>query len=77
VQSYARKGLIYNELGDIKKSIKSFKKALILNPEWLEVHNNLGILFLNNENFEEAIYHFEKCVALKPDSIVIFNRIRF
>ena len=63
---YNEIGSIYNQLGDIGLSSTYLNKALeifteIGNKQRLaECHINLGKLELVNNNFEEAIQHFEK-----------------
>ena len=43
------------------------QKALQLNPDDDEIHNNLGCALLQKGNVDEAILHFQKALQLNPD----------
>ncbi len=51
------KGLIYKEKGDFENAEASFKKALDVNPEFVEVHRALELLYLAYEMYGEAYHH--------------------
>ena len=40
-----------------------------------EVHNNLGLINLNSNNFKEAIDSFEKAIRLKPEFSIAFANL--
>jgi len=51
-------------MGDRKGALDSYQKAVLLNPDFAEVHNNLGVLLLGDRQWDEARAHLEKAVAL-------------
>lgn len=42
------------------ESIQHYRQALLIRPEWHEVRNNLGVVFLQLERWEDAIAIFEE-----------------
>lgn len=48
-------GIAYSEMGDIEKAEASYRKALAINPDYLDANINLGGLILN-----KGIDHFNK-----------------
>ena len=58
----------YNAM-DWDGAIESFEKALQSNPKNSAAHRALGTLYLDRKNdFAAAIYHFERHLALRPNS---------
>ncbi len=67
-QSYYSLGIVYTDMQEHEKAVENYIKALELNSESSEAHNNLANLFsyLNNS---EAEYHYEKTITLTPNEI--------
>jgi len=47
-------GFIFSGRRMFPQSIQHYRQALLLNPEWYEVSNNLGVVYLQLERWEEA-----------------------
>lgn len=62
---YFNIGRCYHEEICLYKSIEYYKKAIEINPNYLEAHVNLGNVFKDFGFFEEALYHYE--FVLKKD----------
>ena len=45
----------------------STSKALEIQPDYAEAHNNLGLALAAAEQFDEAIAHYRKALEIKPD----------
>ncbi len=61
----------YNNLGNIylatnrqKEAVASYKKALSYNSDIGAAHNNLGTIYLYAKQYDLAIYHIDRAVAL-------------
>ncbi len=73
VEGHARLGTAYLESRERKKQWKkarqAFEKALSLNPDLAEAHDGLGqIALYQKEDIHGARTHFEKAIALAPQS---------
>ena len=40
-------GVFYKQIGQLDEAVKRFEKALAINPEYAEAHNNLGVTLQN------------------------------
>ncbi|MEI8255402.1 MAG: tetratricopeptide repeat protein, partial [Deltaproteobacteria bacterium] len=61
------RGLLRIEVGrDVPGAIASFSRAVELDPQFAEAHNNLGVYLLQSGNTESAIQHLRAAVALSP-----------
>jgi len=54
-------------LRNLDGAIKSFKKALRINPDYAEAHNSLGIVLQGQGLMGEAIASYDKALLIKPD----------
>ncbi len=59
-------GSIYGGQGKIKQAVKSFQKALMIDPTVAELHLNVGMLLDQLDQKKEAITSYRKAVKLKP-----------
>lgn len=61
------RGLLRIEVSrDVPGAITSFTRAVELDPQFAEAHNNLGVYLLQSGNTESAILHLRAAVALAP-----------
>ena len=60
-------GFIFLNLKKYDKAIKVWKKAIEINPQFVEGLNNLGNAFLKIKKFDEAIEYLNDALKLKPD----------
>ena len=60
-------GFIFLNLKKYDKAINVWKKAIKINPEFVEGLNNLGNAFLKIKKFDEAIEYLNDALKLKPD----------
>src|ERR1022692_5179876 len=55
------KGMVLAENGDINGAIVEYRKALKLNPDFVDAHNNLGLALEKNKHLDGAIAEFRNC----------------
>ena len=60
-------GALYVETDDIKKAETTILLSLHKNPKQSEALTNLGFLHAKQQQFKEAIYNYDKAIALDPD----------
>jgi len=65
-QAYYVLGSYNRGNGHFDKAVEEFNKALALDPDYGEAHNDLGYTYLDMGNFEKAIEHFKKYASLNP-----------
>ena len=55
------------KLENFEEAISIFNRALILDPNLLQIHNNLGEAYRKKSDLEKAIIHFKNSLKLNPD----------
>jgi tetratricopeptide (TPR) repeat protein len=66
------KGLVLTELGKYEDSKNAYVAALELEPEFSELHNNLGLLFLKMKKLDEAVVSFEESVKKNVNNALAY-----
>ena len=61
--------------GKVTEAMPHFERALQLNPDYADAHNNLGIALTAQGKVTEAVPHFERALQLKPDSAEAHNNL--
>ncbi|MCQ2914936.1 MAG: tetratricopeptide repeat protein [Alphaproteobacteria bacterium] len=64
--AYNNRANIYVKLKEPYKAENDFKKAIKLDPKFVEPCNNLGALLYNQERFEEALEYYRKAFIINP-----------
>jgi tetratricopeptide (TPR) repeat protein len=62
--------------GDLDKSIVHFERAVQLHPQFLEAWNDLGVVYVKQKRFPEAVEAFRKAAELDPASAMIGQNLR-
>ena len=68
-------GTIYERLAEPQKAISAYKKAL-KNPQYVTPHfshQNLGLIYLIMEKYEDAIGEFKAALQVAPDYALAYN----
>jgi len=59
----------------MSKAINSFKKAIAINPNYIQAHFNLGNLQRELGNHQSAMICYQKAIQIDPENINIINAI--
>ena len=62
--AYTNLGNVYLATDKQRDALLSYRKALELNPDIGAAHNNLGTIYLYAKQYDLAIYHIDRAVAL-------------
>ncbi|MDA9075155.1 tetratricopeptide repeat protein, partial [Amylibacter sp.] len=60
-------GAIYVGLGELDASVKSYKKAISIEPDYADAYYNMGNAFTDQGKVDEAIEAYNKALSIKPD----------
>jgi tetratricopeptide (TPR) repeat protein len=63
------------ELNNFDLSLENFQKALKINPDYVEAHNNLGRLFMHLGQLNEAVQYFQKAIKINPNFEYAHNNL--
>ena len=82
LREFPNSAILYNINGTVNvglqlfnEGMNSFKKALKIKPDYVEVHNNMGIAFKDQGDQEKAIKSFKQAIEIKPDFYEAYNNI--
>ncbi len=59
-------GESYYRLGEYKKAFKALEEGIKLDPEYPDLHNLMGLIYLVERNCGKAIESFSRAIALNP-----------
>ncbi|MBI3591560.1 MAG: tetratricopeptide repeat protein [Candidatus Melainabacteria bacterium] len=60
-------GLKSYENGDVQSAITYFKRAIDLDPDFVDAYYNLGAIYKKQKNYYNAIRAFQKAVEINPE----------
>ena len=79
-KKYPDEPFIYNILGILSahksafdESIKSYSKAIELDPNYFEAYNNIGVAYTSWKKIDKAIQNFDKAIKINPLYAEAFN----
>jgi Tfp pilus assembly protein PilF len=55
-------GRTYYHLNDMDRAIEYYNRALELDPSKTDVHNNLGLVYMNLKDYDKARAEFQACI---------------
>lgn len=61
------RGLAHRQKGHLEDAAASYRRALALNPNYAEAHNNLGAILQLQGHSDEALASYQRAVALHPE----------
>lgn len=66
---YNNLGNAYLDIGDHNKAEESYKAAIAIDPSFPqpEAYNNLGLLYLKQKKYDDAIVYFEQTLKIKEN----------
>ena len=72
VEMFYKQAMTYLGEKEIKKAIEFFNKALQIDDMYLSAWNDLGVAFLELEDYDQALVCFQKVVLLEPEVPISF-----
>jgi len=68
-------GIILHDKGKLVNAERAYRKAIKIDPDYIEAHNNLGTVLLDQGRLKEASNAFRKALKLLPDHPMILNNV--
>ena len=72
---YNLQGAYRKIIKDFDKAEKSFKEAIKINDKIPDAHNNLGLLYIDQNKIDESIDCFNKAIKSNSDNPFFFNNL--
>jgi tetratricopeptide (TPR) repeat protein len=67
-----RFGNSYRSEGNLDKAIEEYKKALSLQPGFIDAMNNLALVYVSRGEYDKALPLYMRMMELQPDSYVAY-----
>lgn len=74
-EAWCAKGDALGQLGEVDLAIHAYRKAMSLNPNYLDAPNNLGLLLVQEHRLNEAVEIFKKALLANPHSATLYNNL--
>ena len=68
-------GVVNASMHNYQKAIRSYKKALLLNSEYIEVYNNIGVAYKEWGKPDIALKYLKEAIRLNPSYSEAYNNI--
>ncbi len=68
-------GVCLEKTGQNQEAISIYKKAVELNPDFMQSHNNLAALYEKIGNIEKAIDHYQIATILSPSTSLYWSNL--
>tara|TARA_B100000902_G_scaffold311587_1_gene301462 strand:+ start:726 stop:2942 length:2217 start_codon:yes stop_codon:yes gene_type:complete len=59
-------GAVYKNLEQLPQSISSFKRAIMINPDFDDAHNNMGLVLKESGDYKKSIESYQKAIKINP-----------
>jgi len=70
-------GVVFLRRNLFDEAIAEFKKAIEIDPEFVEAYNNLGFVFLKQKSYQEAIDAFSKGIEKDGNYADLYNNLGY
>ncbi|MFH1791070.1 MAG: tetratricopeptide repeat protein [Candidatus Omnitrophota bacterium] len=74
-QAYNSLAIILKRQGLYDEAIKEYKKAIEIDPRYPSPYFNLGLLYMDLENWTEAVEYFRKAVDVNPEFARAYEKL--
>lgn len=74
---FFRRGYLFENINEHTKSNEDYMTSLKLNPNNVDIYNNIGINYYKLNKKNEAIKYFNKAIKMNPKNILGFNNLAF
>jgi Flp pilus assembly protein TadD len=68
-------GRIHHNLGETEKAIGAYREAIVLNGKDVWAMNNLGLLLIERERFEEALLPLARATQIDSGMVIVQNNL--
>lgn len=70
-------GRYYHRKTSYANAIAAYQKALAVNPDYVEAHNGLGVVYSSQGQYDLALEHFHKAIELTPSATYLYNNLGY
>ena len=75
IDQLLQQGVTAQKEGKLEEAEKSYKKAIVIKPNYAEAYKNLGIILSDLGRLDESEANYRKAIEIKPDFIKAKNNL--
>ena len=70
-------GIAYHQLGALKQALKSYERAVKVDPTFADALNNSGTIWYQRKKYEKAVKAYRKGIAIHPEMAVLHSNLGY
>ncbi len=74
-RAYYARGRCYYQRGEPNRSLEMFQRLISIDPTIAAGHNQLGLIYDDLEEYDNAIRHYREALALDPDMAEVHSNL--
>ena len=74
-RTHANLGLAYKERGMLDKSLAESKKALEIDPLFVQAYNNIGVVYQEKGDLDASIVEFQNAIRISSNFATAYNNL--
>ncbi len=67
--------LLSQSAGEIGEAVKQYERILAVDPDNPQAHNDIGVLYYQQRQYEKAIAQFERCLAIDGNNLAALKNL--
>ena len=76
-KAYREEGYRVQSLGDFKKALVWYQKAIILDPQYAQAYNDLGVIYETLGNNDKALEMYKRVLEIDPEYLPAYTNLAF
>lgn len=68
-------GIAWHQLGDISAALKSYQRAVKIDPKYPDAINNIGTIYYTEKRYSRAIRQYQRALKINPDAAAIWSNL--
>jgi len=70
-------GIAYHQMGELKLALKSYERAVKVEPAYADAMNNIGTVWYQRKKYGKAVKAYRKGIALHPEMAVLHSNLGY
>ncbi|HYA16293.1 MAG TPA: tetratricopeptide repeat protein, partial [Bryobacteraceae bacterium] len=68
-------GIAWHQLGDVNAALKSYQRAIRLDPKYADAINNVGTIYYGQKRYGRAIREYRRALKINPEAAAIWSNL--
>jgi tetratricopeptide (TPR) repeat protein len=68
-------GIAWHQLGDVNAALKSYQRAVKLDPKYADAINNVGTIYYTQKRYRRAIGEYRRALTITPAAAAIWSNL--